>query len=108
MRGQSQCSATWDNSAYDTREEFVAILVSNLYRSERLRSGLWYVHHGFAQLSPAMSDSNTFLTTGNYTDYIHHMLEEDLVFSKNLAKVGCRFNPVRVVYERCGKMFGRY
>jgi Effector protein len=107
MRGQSQCSGTWDNPGYDTREEFVAILVSNLYRSEKLRSGLRSDHHGFAQLSPAMSDANTFLTTGNNTDYIHNMFEEDLVFSKNLAKVQCRFNPVKLFYERYGRMFGR-
>ena len=88
MCGQSQCSGTWDNPAYDTREEFVAILVSNLYRSERLRSGLRSDHHGFAQLSPAMSDSNTFLTTGNYTDYIHHMLEEDLASRRTSRKSG--------------------
>jgi hypothetical protein len=29
------------------------------------------------------------------------------VFSKNLAKVQCRFNPVKLFYERYGRMFGR-
>jgi hypothetical protein len=106
MRGQMHCSGVSDNPAYDTREEFVAILVSNLYRSERGRTGLRSDHGaGSPPLSPALSDPTTFLGTGNHKDYIHQMFEEDLVFAQNLAFVRCAFNPVKIFNERYGKVF---
>ena len=107
MRGQMQCSGTSDNPAYDTREEFVAILISNLYRSERRRPGLRSDHGANSPpLSAALSDSATFLSTGNHKDYIHQMFDEDLVFAKNLSNVSCPFNPVKVFFEKYGKIFG--
>jgi hypothetical protein len=106
MRGEMHCSGVLDNPSYDTREEFVAILVSNLYRSERARPGLRSDHGANSPpLSPALSDPNTFLGTGSHKDYIHQMFEEDLVFAQNLAFVQCRFNPVKIFNDRYSKLF---
>jgi hypothetical protein len=106
MRGQMHCSGVSDNAAYDTREEFVAILVSNLYRSERGRTGLRSDHGANSPpLSAALSNPVTFLGTGNHKDYIHQMFDEDLVFAQNLAFVKCPFNPVKLFNERYGKLF---
>ena len=108
MRGQMLCSGVYDHPTYDTIEEFIAILVSNLYRSERGRPGLRSDHGANSPpLSPALSDPATFLDTESNKDHIHKMFEEDLVFAKNLANVRCAFNPVKIFYDRYGKIFGR-
>ena len=50
--------------------------------------------------------SYTHLDVYKRQDYIHQMFEEDLVFAKNLSNVSCPFNPVKVFFEKYGKIFG--
>ena len=108
MRGKMLCSGVYDHPSYDTIEEFIAILVSNMYRSERGRTGLRSDHGANSPpLSPALSDPATFLNTDANMDHIHKMFEEDPVFGKNLANVRCRFNPVKIFDDQYGKIFGR-
>jgi hypothetical protein len=106
MRGQMLCSGVYDHPNYDTVEEFIAILVSNMYRSERGRPGLRSDHGANSPpLSPALSDPAKFLDAESNKDHIHQMFEEDLVFATNLANVKCAFNPVKIFNDRYGKIF---
>ncbi|MBK8538320.1 MAG: hypothetical protein IPL59_26515 [Candidatus Competibacteraceae bacterium] len=106
MRGQMQCSGVSDNPAYDTREEFVAILISTSTGLSDGDRGCDPTTGPIPHPCLPLSDSATFLSTGNHRDYIHQMFEEDLLFAKNLSNVSCPFNPVKVFFEKYGKIFG--
>jgi len=103
MRGVMQCASTTMNRNFDTREEFMAILVSNMYRSELHRNGLRADHHGFQPLPVAMQDASAFLST--YLDYVQQLVEEDRALAMLLKNVNCEFNPVKAFYDRYPRIF---
>jgi hypothetical protein len=61
LRGTTSYHKPADSPNMDTVEEFMAIVVSNVYRSELKRPGLRADHHGFAALPSAQEDPRVFL-----------------------------------------------
>ncbi|MFL5240688.1 MAG: M91 family zinc metallopeptidase [Gemmataceae bacterium] len=102
MNGKMYCSSMADNPGYDTYEEFFAIVVSNMYRSEKGLTTLRQDHHGFNALPAPLTDPEQFLKDGSNLDHIQKAAEEDpkKVLINNLANVACRFNPFKVFRDR--------
>lgn len=102
MRGQLLCAATpqpqisaskGTTVQYDTFEEFVAILVTNIYRSENKRPNLRLDHQGFRPLPTELTTSNGF--RGMFAKQISKMVNEMGLLCFDLAQVNCQFNPLR-------------
>ncbi|HUQ94266.1 MAG TPA: hypothetical protein VM120_21480 [Bryobacteraceae bacterium] len=74
-------------------EEFVAILVSNIYRSEKNIPGLRKDHAGFAQLTAPDTDPAQFKT--KFASFLSNVGIEQQRFANNLAQATCAFNPLR-------------
>lgn len=102
MTGTSLCSATPDNPGLDTVEEFMAIVISNMYRSENNMPGLRADHWGFVPLSGDLSDSQAFIDkdkdkpTSNYKRLLQLKREHPDLCS-NLKKVPSTFNPFKLI-----------
>jgi len=77
---------------FDTSEEFVAILVSNIYRSETGRPGLRADHSFNSMLSPALSDPAAFANTF-HTDLSLMQQEDQNLFFKLRGLSTIPFNP---------------
>jgi hypothetical protein len=66
MRGTTDFHQPLDAPHYDTVEEFMAIVVSNVFRSERHRPGLRRDHWGFQALpADQQADPNVFLSAAS-------------------------------------------
>lgn len=102
MSGTSRCAATPDNPGLDTVEEFMAIVISNVYRSELKLPGLRNDHRGFLPLSADLSDSQKFIdkdkdkATSNYKRLIQ-LKSEHPQLCENLKKVPATFNPFKLI-----------
>ena len=92
MMGRSVRESINGNPGMDNYEEFVAILVSNIYRSERGTAQLRMDHHGFAPLTGPTATPSGFETT--YHGYLANFdIEQPRLFG-NLRKANASFNPV--------------
>ena len=74
-------------------EEFVAILVSNIYRSEKNVPGLRKDHAGFNQLAAPDTDPAQFKT--KFASFLSNVGIEQPRFVKNLTQATAAFNPLR-------------
>jgi hypothetical protein len=97
MAGKLMCNATPDQAGYDTSEEFVAIVVSNMYRSELKMAGLRRDHWGFVKLPPDQENPATFLKVGSNNARIQQFYNEHREFAGNLKKVSAAFNPFKLL-----------
>ena len=102
MHGTSRCSATPDNPGLDTVEEFMAIVISNVYRSELNLPGLRADHWGFMPLAGDVSSSQAFIDkdkdkpTSNYKRLMQLKMEHPELCN-NLKKVSATFNPFQLI-----------
>ena len=97
MTGTSLCSATPDQPGLDTVEEFMAILVSNVYRSEILKTDLRQDHWGFIAMKPTPTsqeflDANKGAATNN-KQRMDLLKSQHAQFCTNMKKVPATFNP---------------
>ena len=97
MAGKLICNATPDQAGYDTSEEFTAILVSNMYRSEMKMAGLRQDHWGFQKLPVDQEDPATFLKVGANKARASQFYSEHREFGGNLKKVSAPFNPIKLL-----------
>jgi hypothetical protein len=102
MNGKMHCEGIGDNPGYTTYEEFFAIVVSNMYRSEKGLTTLRKDHAGFDSLPPDLTDPEKFLKDASNTDHIQKAVEEDpkKILMNHLADVPCRFNPFKVFRDK--------
>lgn len=102
MTGTALCAATPDNPGLDTVEEFMAIVISNVYRSELGSADLRADHKGFAKLSADLTDAQKFLDknkdqpTSNLKR-MQQLKKEHPRLCENLAKVTAKFNPFKLI-----------
>jgi hypothetical protein len=102
MSGTSRCAAVPDSPGMHTVEEFMAIVISNVYRSELNLPGLRNDHRGFAVLPADQSDSQKFLNkdkdkpTSNYKRMMQ-LKQEHPLLCNDLKRVNATFNPFKLI-----------
>jgi hypothetical protein len=90
---------------YDNVEEFYAVLLANIYMSEKGRSPLRAGHHEYLPLARPEEFHKSFLAES----LIGRLWAQQGVFVKAVARVDCKFNPIRMitgpngVYPNCRK-----
>ena len=96
----TQTTATRPNKhsqIYNEYEEFVAILLTNIYRSENKRIGLRRDHLGDAgELAYPLTNARNFLTV--WRPQIERLCGEMHLLCNQLAAVECQFNPIFELY----------
>jgi hypothetical protein len=92
MAGRAVREQVVGNPGMTNYEEFVAIVVSNIYRSERGMTQLRRDHAGFSILNDATTNPAVFHTT--YRTYLGNFWVEQQRFFDNLRRARCTFNPV--------------
>jgi hypothetical protein len=80
---------------WDTLEEFYAILITNIYMSERGRMQLRKDHHGYQPLEKNLSTSTGFLTKLEHLRWLSWLVNRNAVFLRRVADVVTSFNPIR-------------
>jgi hypothetical protein len=93
MAGQQDMSAI--GLEYDTMEEFYAILLTNIYTSERGRKRLRKNHHGSSPLDKDVATSEGFLQIGDHVRWIMWLVTHGAVFVRRVAEINVPFNPLR-------------
>jgi hypothetical protein len=93
-----------ENKDWDNEEEYFAILVTNIYLSERGKKYLGSNHHDFAPLSPSLSTSEKFLGKGvsplsrtqlENRRLVNKFVTENRSLCTNIKdKVDAGFNPI--------------
>jgi len=102
MGGTARCALVPDNPGMDTVEEFMAIVISNVYRSEMNLPGLRADHWGFAPLGDNQNTSEKFVNfnkdgaTSNYKR-LQQLKTEHPELCINLKKVQASFNPFQLI-----------
>jgi len=104
-------SGKWSKSSldgalqnYDDSEEFNAVLLTNIYisdRSNKIKSGLRRDHKGFDDLEPALAQPWGFFTSGRQTfDLIQRFVTENPGIAVRLANdiADAPFNPLADYY----------
>lgn len=91
MAGRAIFEQVNGNPGMENYEEFAAIVISNVYRSELGISPLRQDHWGFNPLTGPTTAAATFKTT--YSQYLSDMGVEQPRLCENLRKVSCAFNP---------------
>jgi hypothetical protein len=76
---------------YDNEEEFYAIVITNIYMSERGAVLLRKDHHTFA----ALANADSFLNDKTYYALMKKLVAQQSILCGSLANVNCTFNPVR-------------
>ena len=102
IRGTTDSHTPADSPNMDTVEEFMAIVVSNVYRSELKRPGLRADHHGFAALPAAQEDPGVFLkqpakSGESNLSRMKQFKKDNPDFFEDLKKSPARFNPFKLV-----------
>jgi hypothetical protein len=93
MQGRSVRESINGNPGMDNYEEFAAITISNIYRSESGIAGLRRDHKDFSPLSGPTTDPTVFRST--YRQYLLNMDIEQPRLCQNLRQVNCSFNPLK-------------
>src|SRR6266853_1127061 len=91
MKGRAIFEQINGNPGMDNYEEFAAIVVSNVYRSELKIPQLRQDHHGFLPLTGPDTAAASFKTT--YQQYLNDMAIEQPQLCRNLRRVPSAFNP---------------
>lgn len=98
---KSQTTATKPtkhSQIYNEYEEFVAILLTNIYRSENQRVGLKRDHlGGDGELAYPLTNARNFLTV--WRPQIERLCGEMHLLCNQLAAVECHFNPIFELYS---------
>lgn len=103
MAGTMSCAPTPDQPGYDTLEEFIAIVLSNILRSELGRPKLRKDHAGFAELPAEQEDPAVFLAvdkdkaTNNKSRLLEFKKDHPKLFADLCARQIAKFNPVRLL-----------
>lgn len=102
MEGTTDFHKPADAPHYDTVEEFMAIVVSNVYRSEMKRPGLRQDHWGFSPLAADLEDPKKFLDARakNGESNLSRMKQfqkDNSDFFNDLKKVPSAFNPFKLM-----------
>jgi hypothetical protein len=88
---------------YDDFEEFIAVMVTNIYVSGPRNPHplpLSADHRALQRLSPELADSFRFFASGSGTfHYVDRFCKENPWFTKALSEVGARFNPLMAYYK---------
>lgn len=81
---------------YDSFEEFVAVLITNIHTGELNPGGLRAGHAGFMPLQANLATSFGFLTDRNNRDLVKYLIQQDRSFCNNLALTVYlnSFNPI--------------
>ncbi|MPZ56828.1 MAG: hypothetical protein GEU91_10105 [Rhizobiales bacterium] len=93
MGGRAVREGVTGNPNMTNYEEFVAILVSNIFRSEKGIPNLRADHAGFNPLTGPNTNPATFVTS--FRQYISHMSIEQPRMVQNLRTAGGVFNPLK-------------
>ncbi|MGC2657904.1 MAG: M91 family zinc metallopeptidase [Bryobacteraceae bacterium] len=91
MQGRMVRESVAGNPGMDNYEEFAAITISNIYRSEKGNTTLRADHWGFNPLTGPTVASSVFKST--YLSYLAHMNIEQPRVCQNLRQAKCAFNP---------------
>jgi hypothetical protein len=109
MRGQMSLVPT-QNKQWENEEEFFAILVTNIYVSEKGQKILRATHHDMSRLDPDLSTSEKFLAKGG-TNLSRDQLEVRRLVAKLISQdwgmccsiaqsvVKAEFNPIREYFR---------
>jgi hypothetical protein len=102
MRGTTDFHKPADAPHMDTVEEFMAIVVSNMYRSEQKRPGLRKDHWGFDPLPAAQEDPQVFLNqpgSGGDSNLarMKQFKQQNPDFFADLKKCPAPFNPFKLL-----------
>ena len=83
---------------YDTFEEFYAILIANIYRSELGKSDLRRDHHGFQTLvSIGINNSTDFYNYRLNKQHLKKLRNQQPLFFADLTLVKAPFNPTTLI-----------
>ena len=82
--------------SYQNLEEFIAVLLTNIYRSEKSRIGLIRDHAGDYFLAPPLTNPRNFLIV--WRPQIVRMCNEMPMLCNAIASVNCYFNPIFELY----------
>lgn len=101
------------HGAYDDLEEFLAILLSNIYATDPNNPSkgrpLRADHHGFDTMAPAESTSAGFLVSLVNRQWVQDICLRHPALAEPLSKVPATFNPIRQLYldtqQELGKAF---
>jgi hypothetical protein len=91
MMGRSVRESVAGNPGMDNYEEFAAIVVTNVYRSERALPQLRRDHHGFLPLTGSTATNTGFKTA--FGRYLSYMDVEQPRLTNNLRQAHVAFNP---------------
>ena len=80
---------------YDDEEEFFAILIANIYMSEKGERLLRRDHHGHYPLGKDRDSSREFLLDLQNASLIRKLYTQQRAFCERIRAVRCRFNPIR-------------
>jgi hypothetical protein len=80
---------------YDNMEEFYAILITNIYMSERGRKRLRKNHHTDSPLDPDASTSEGFLLIKEHVQWLKWLVDRSAVLLRRVADINAPFNPIR-------------
>jgi hypothetical protein len=101
MTQTTASTQTKHSQIYNEYEEFVAILITNIYRSENKRVGLRRDHlGGEALLAYPLTNAQNFLTV--WRPQIGRLCAEMHLLCNQLAAVQCQFNPIFELYAAQG------
>jgi len=102
MEGTTDFHKPADVPHYDTVEEFMAIVVSNVYRSEMKRPGLREDHWGFSSMAKDLEDPKKFLDAPGKNGESNHsrmkqFQKDNPDFFADMKKVPAAFNPFKLL-----------
>lgn len=101
-RGQFDTTTTHGVLAdYDQNDEFHAILIANIYRSERGISPL-RANHGIP-FQPLQNPAG-FYQQGHNKIMVMNLCREMQDFTRSIADIQCDFNPIREYYQEMGEI----